>query len=622
MYRKGIIPVMFGLALSLLPAATVRADMEAGLVGYWPLNGDGQDASGNNLHGTVSKATPVADRLGYPDSAMSFTGAADCSVNLKDPVELRLTGAMTLAAWVNLKKGNTNNCRIIAKSGGGGARSFSLNIEATSGGVTFPATFQIGTGGGASNMSVLDKKPLATDEWAHMVGIYRPGEVMEVYVNGELRNTNTTSIPATQHTANNLAVLIGNRHAATNCGWNGLIDEARIYGRALSAADVTDLFKYVPTPRLKAWSPKPADGAEGVENPLLEWKPGTTAVLHNVYVGTDPNLTAANLIGPKVALLMHWYAPGLTPGVTYYWRVDEIEADGTTTHTGDVWSFTALPAVAYHPTPADGDNQVALGSTLSWRAGMSATQHKVYFGTSLDAVTQGLPSAEKGTQKELTLAPGMLEAATVYYWRVDEITADGKVQAGPIWAFATFLGVDDFESYTDDEGGRIYETWIDGWTNSTGSTVGNVKAPFAEQTVVHGGKQSMPMDYNNVNAPYYSEAERSWTSQQNWTTDGVDTLVLYVRGRTANANEALYLVVEDSAGKKATVKYADNAVFKATAWAQWKIPLSDVSAAGVNLARVKKLVIGVGNRTNPAKGGAGRLYIDDIRLLRPAPAQP
>ena len=83
MYRKSIIPVVFGLALSLL-AATVQADIETGLVGYWPLNGDAQDASGNDLHGTISKATPAADRLGYADAAMSFTGAADSSINIKD----------------------------------------------------------------------------------------------------------------------------------------------------------------------------------------------------------------------------------------------------------------------------------------------------------------------------------------------------------------------------------------------------------------------------------------------------------------------------------------------------------------------------------------------------------
>jgi len=35
------------------------------------------------------------------------------------------------------------------------------------------------------------------------------------------------------------------------------------------------------------------------------------------------------------------YSPAdLEKGITYYWRVDEVEADGTTKHTGDVWSFT------------------------------------------------------------------------------------------------------------------------------------------------------------------------------------------------------------------------------------------------------------------------------------------
>ena len=88
---------------------------------------------------------------------------------------------------------------------------------------------------------------------------------------------------------------------------------------------------------------------------------------------------------------------------------------------------------------------------------------------------------------------------------------------------ANFLIVDDMESYTDDEGNRIYETWVDGWTNSTGSVVGNTTAPFAERTIVHGGKQAMPMDYNNAKTPFYSEAEQTFAPLQNWTGNGVDT---------------------------------------------------------------------------------------------------
>ena len=607
-----------GLVLLVLATAAVQADITTGLVGYWPLDGDALDASGNDLHGTINGAVkPGADRLDYADSAMSFTGAADCYIRVEDTPKLQIAGEMTLAAWVLLNKANTNNCRIIAKSGGGGARSYSLNIEASSGGVTFPATFQIGINGGASNISVVDKTPLPTDEWVHMAGVYRPGEVTEVYVNGELHATNTATIPALQHSNNSLPVMIGSRNACSNCGWNGSIDEARIYARALSATEINELVNFVPSPRVKAWSPAPANGTEDVVVPLLSWKPGVAAALHNVYVGTDPNLTEASLAGPRSPLTMFWYPPPLQPGQIYYWRIDEIEADGKTVHTGDVWTFQAQPLTAYHPEPTNAANSVSPTPTLTWRVGKGAAQHHLYLSDSSEAVSQGTAGADKGTMKETAFAPGALQSATVYYWRVDEMAADGTIQAGAIWTFVTFLSVDDFEGYTDDEGGRIYETWIDGWTNSTGSTVGYVQAPFAERSIVHGGKQSMPLDYNNVKEPFYSEAERDWSTLQDWTVNEVNTLALYIRGRSSNAPEKLYVVLEDSTGRKGAAGFPDSAVFTSTQWTEWKIALSDFGSAGVNLARIKRIYLGVGDRATPVKGGAGRIYLDDIRLTRP-----
>jgi hypothetical protein len=190
------------------------------------------------------------------------------------------------------------------------------------------------------------------------------------------------------------------------------------------------------------------------------------------------------------------------------------------------------------------------------------------------------------------------------------------VRTGQVWSFMTCLPVDDFESYTDDEGGRIYETWIDGWTNNTGSTVGNPQAPFAEQTIVHSGRQSLPMDYNNVKSPWYSEVERHWSTPQDWTFRAANTLVLYVRGAAANAPAPLYVAVEDKAGRVGVVSYPDPALVTVKQWTQWKIPLADFTSAGVNVTAVKKLYLGVGDRSRPAPGGAGRIYIDDIGLIK------
>jgi hypothetical protein len=80
-----------------------------------------------------------------------------------------------------------------------------------------------------------------------------------------------------------------------------------------------------------------------------------------------------------------------------------------------------------------------------------------------------------------------------------------------------------------------------------------------------------------------------------------------------NGAAGLYVTVEDSTGKTATATNAT--AVNTAAWTQWKIPLS--SLTGVNLGKVKKLTIGVGDKKNPVADGAGRIYIDDIRVTKP-----
>ncbi len=375
----------------------------------------------------------------------------------------------------------------------------------------------------------------------------------------------------------------------------------------------------------KASAPDPADGTVGVTAPLLRWTKGDTAMFHNVYLGTTPELTEANQVAARQAFEIYYHVPGLEPGVTYYWRVDEIEADGVTIHTGNVWSFTAQALTAYHPSPADGARDATLTPTITWMPGSEAAQHHLYFGDSLDAVSQGSTEADKGVLElaDTAFAPGDLENVTTYYWRVDEILTDQTVRTGPVWSFATFLPVEDFESYTDDEGSRIYQTWIDGFTNgASGSTVGHLEAPFAEQTVVHGGLQSMPLDYNNIADPYYSETVRTWAASQDWTVGDVNMLTLYFRGVSTNSPDGLYVALEDKSGTAGTAVYPNPAQVALAAWTRWEIPLTEFAAAGVNLAAVKELYIGVGDRDNPAPGGTGLLYIDDIYLAGPGATLP
>jgi len=296
----------------------------------------------------------------------------------------------------------------------------------------------------------------------------------------------------------------------------------------------------------KASDPDPPDGALAVGVALLRWTSGSTAVVHDVYFGTDPNLGPDDLVQSGNPMTLYYHQPGLTPGQTYYWRVDGVAGDGTVVE-GDLWFFMAQAMTAYYPSPADGSGAVPLAPDLTWLAGQGDPTHHVYFSDSEAAVADGTAEASRGIVEDPNYAPGELQPASTYYWRVDEIGPGGTELAGAVWSFTTILPIDDFESYTNEVGQRVFEVWVDGIGfslpepghpgNGSGAAVGHdiwsIDSPYTtimEPNVVHSGAQSMPLYYDNGASPYYSEAERTWATGQNWASSGVDALTLHVQG--------------------------------------------------------------------------------------------
>jgi hypothetical protein len=373
-----------------------------------------------------------------------------------------------------------------------------------------------------------------------------------------------------------------------------------------------------------AYTPNPTDGAElaDANDVTLTWTPGFGAILHTVYIGTDYD-TVNNATG-GTPLGTASYDPGpLEREKVYYWRVDEF--DGTGTYKGSVWSFTTPGAVG-NPKPAYGATDVAMDATLSWTPADSAASHQLYLGTDKEAVrTADTGSPEYKGSKTLgdeSYDPGLLDADTTYYWRVDEVDGQDNVAKGPIWIFTTgaFLLVDGFESYTDDDaaGRAIWQTWIDGFgLADNGAQVGYLLPPYAEQTIVHGGLQSMPVLYINEAGVTNSEASLTLTAPRDWTQAGVEELSLWFRGSSDNAAEPLYVAVSNSAGSPAVVANDDPSAATVRSWTQWRISLQAFADQGIDLANVDKIAIGLGDRSGmTAAGGSGTIYIDDIRLVR------
>jgi len=270
--------------------------------------------------------------------------------------------------------------------------------------------------------------------------------------------------------------------------------------------------------------------------------------------------------------------------------------------------FLAIPVLVSQPDPADGATDVAVDATLSWRPGREAVSHEVYVGGDPNALEMA------GAASQSTYTPDELELGETVYWQIVEVnTAETpSAWAGPVWSFSTqpYVEIDGFETYDDDvEGGTvIWKTWVDGIDDSTNgdSQVGYDQSPFAEQTIVHTGGQSMPFLFNNETASDISECDRTFATPQDWTVHGIRSLSLWFYGATENTGS---LYVKVNGVKVAYDGQADDIAEKA--WQPWNIDLSTVAT---DLASVTQLTIGVEGL------GQGLVYIDDVRLYPDEPA--
>lgn len=177
----------------------------------------------------------------------------------------------------------------------------------------------------------------------------------------------------------------------------------------------------------QATSPSPADSNTGLAlTTTISWTAGSLATSHDVYFGTDSTPDASESKGNQAGTS---FDPGtLLNSTTYYWRVDEVNAEDTT--PGNIWSFTTeaaavLPGPASSPNPANGATGVNINTNLGWSAGTDTTSHDVYFN--------GVP---QGNQAGTSFDPGTLAYDTSYNWRIDEVNADDKT-TGATWSFTT-----------------------------------------------------------------------------------------------------------------------------------------------------------------------------------------
>jgi len=272
--------------------------------------------------------------------------------------------------------------------------------------------------------------------------------------------------------------------------------------------------------------------------------------------------------------------------------------------------FYAVPTRARIPQPRMAATSIdPLAIIANWRPGREADQHRVYISSDANAVANGTAPSYIVDTPSISGTTLGLELNQSYYWRVDEVneSQDPTEWQGDVWRFSTQTSftVDDFESYTNDAEtlSRPFQTWIDGWGytnpapgkagNNTGATVGHdifsMESPYYEgllmetDAVISGSEQSLPVYYDNTGENgklNYSQIDRTWSSGQDWSVSGINTLTMHVRGNPVP-------FVEDGAGH-ITITAAGADIFGAAD--EFRFVYKQINGNGSIIARVNSIL--------------------------------
>ncbi|MEY8848559.1 LamG-like jellyroll fold domain-containing protein [Psychroserpens sp. XS_ASV72] len=216
------------VVVNLIPLCDSNEDPQ--LLAFYPMNSNASDESGFNNNGNVNGPLLTNDRLGNSNSAYHFDGNDD-EIRIPDSNQLRLTNEFTLMAWVYPEEIKTH--QIIRKGtavNGIYSWPYGLSLSGTN-----EIIFSITTDG---TLTQARKQGYNINEWYLITGVFK-NQKLYLYVNDELSaiedvdgNFNYDDSP----------LLIGTRLNLPSDTFKGIIDDVRIYDRALCLDDIVEIY--------------------------------------------------------------------------------------------------------------------------------------------------------------------------------------------------------------------------------------------------------------------------------------------------------------------------------------------------------------------------------------------
>lgn len=280
------------------------------------------DWSGHGNHGDFIN-NPEWEVNGYDGGAINLGGAGESVIHRFGD---ETWTAYTLTIWaksdVLFQSNNSSICSTYLTTGGG----FQLSYDAAN-------SYQY-------HADVDQIIGPASLNWVHLAVSY-DGTTATVYYNGEYAGTFTPA--ADDVLANKFAIGV---NRAEDNWFDGSVDDFRIYNKALTQEEILLAMRGDP---LLAWGPSPENNSlpNLRDAKTLSWSPGDNASEHDVYFGIDRSTVAdADPTDTTGIYRVRQTVTNYTPpegvewgGGPYYWRIDEINTDGSIS-TGRIWNFT------------------------------------------------------------------------------------------------------------------------------------------------------------------------------------------------------------------------------------------------------------------------------------------
>ncbi len=308
---------------------TFPISLRSGILGYYPFNGNANNASGKSLNGVISGATLTADRFGRPNKAYHFNGNSYIGMGSIPEFSIR-QGSLTTSSWFKSDFSQTGN--IIRydngnTSGGWGILAVNSNPNQLT---LWGMAFGFGRGG----VPVLSTN-VSNNEWHHVVHVIDSSiGKTKLYIDGNLVDT-YQNYSESIFGIDNTKLYVGVLNAVDEF-WKGDIDDILIYNRALSDSEILRLYQLTP-PQFNQISWSTGDTSSSIRVSPRETTTYTLTVTDGITTCSDQvTITVAAVDTSITALDALEICPGTSTrlqagtGSSYKWLRDGVAIPGAT----------------------------------------------------------------------------------------------------------------------------------------------------------------------------------------------------------------------------------------------------------------------------------------------------